>query len=101
MSWTLRCCNDTETKNNLKNKDEKVNKEGNEENKKIKEKYSCESITDVKEEDKSEKSLDKVFVEAKKIRHICHVKQAKKKQIESFKKIDLVKSYPNFFEVLW
>ena len=82
----------------MKNKDEKVNKEANEEKK---EKDSCESITDIKGEDKTEKSLDKVFVEAKKIRHMCQVKQAKKKQIESFKKIDLVKSYPNFFEVLW
>ena len=46
-------------------------------------------------------SLDRVFVQEEKIKHNLLVKQIKANYTSNFMKMDLYKSYPNLFELLW
>ena len=46
-------------------------------------------------------SLDRVFVLEKKIKYEAEVQAFRQSFKETFKKIDLVKSFPSLFEILW
>ena len=46
-------------------------------------------------------SLDKVFEKEEKTKFELLVKQIKANYTANFQKMDLVKSYPNLFELLW
>ena len=46
-------------------------------------------------------SLDKVFEKEEKTKFELLVKQIKANFTTNFQKMDLVKSYPNLFELLW
>ena len=46
-------------------------------------------------------SLDKVFVQDEKLKYDLLVKKLKDNFTANFVKMDLIKSYPNLFELLW